>query len=196
MAGRGRNRVPEIRRRQGEPRTGPDRPDFGPRRLRRRVPAQGRSARRKQRKFRFCRRGFAAARQCRQSAALADLAATAASAGLALPAGVFISGLSGGIALSRAVLFQQRAAPTGLRFRAERADFIDRPGRPARGRRHRTAARRHAGLKPAARARISTSLRQPIRRAAHRRLTRSRPSRCRGSDPRKATRSPRSGRSR
>ena len=80
MAGRGRNRLPEIRRGQGEPGTGPDRPDLGPRRLRRRVSAQGRSTRRRQRKFRLCRRKLAAARQYRQPAALADLAAAATTA--------------------------------------------------------------------------------------------------------------------
>src|ERR1700688_440115 len=114
MAGRGRNRVPEIRRRQGEPGAGPDRPDFGPGRLRRRVPAQGRSTRRKQRKFRFCRRKFAAAQRYRQPAALAGLAAASAAAGIAL---------SGNIALCIIAHFEWRAAAAGLWVRAERADL-------------------------------------------------------------------------
>ncbi len=80
MAGRGRNRMPEIRRGQGECRSGPDRSDFRSRGLRRRVSAQGRSARREQQQLRFCRRRSAAARQCRQPAALADLATAAAAA--------------------------------------------------------------------------------------------------------------------
>ncbi len=70
----GRNRVPEIRCRQGERRTGPDRSDFRPRNVRRRIPAEGRSSGRKQRHVWFCRYRFAAARHHRQSAALADLA--------------------------------------------------------------------------------------------------------------------------
>ena len=50
--------MPEIRRGQGKPGTGPDRPDFRSRRLRRGISAQGRSARRRQRQLRFCRRSL------------------------------------------------------------------------------------------------------------------------------------------
>ena len=55
-------------------RTGPDRPDFRSRRVRRGISAEGRGARRKHRQLRICRRKPAAARQYRQSAALADYA--------------------------------------------------------------------------------------------------------------------------
>src|ERR1700688_443983 len=56
VAGRGRDRLSEVRRRQGKPRTGPDQPDFGSRRLRRGVSAQGRRPRRKRGIVRICRR--------------------------------------------------------------------------------------------------------------------------------------------
>ena len=55
-------------------------PDFRSRRLRRGISAQGRSARRKHRQLRFCRRKSAAAREYRQSAALAGYAPPAAAA--------------------------------------------------------------------------------------------------------------------
>ena len=58
MAGRGRSRLPEIRRGQGERRTGPDRPDLRSRRLRRGISAEGRGARRKHRQLWLCRRNL------------------------------------------------------------------------------------------------------------------------------------------
>ena len=72
MACRGRSRLPEVRRGQGERGTGPDRPDFRSRRVRCGISAEGGGARRKHRQLRFCRRKPAAARKYRQSAALAD----------------------------------------------------------------------------------------------------------------------------
>ncbi len=47
MACRGRSRLPEVRRGQGERGTGPDRPDLRSRRVRRGIPAESGGARRK-----------------------------------------------------------------------------------------------------------------------------------------------------
>ena len=129
--------MPEIRRGQGEPGTGPDRSDFGSRHLRRRVSAQGRSARRKQRQFRLCRRRSAAARRI----------SAISRAGRSRSRRRRGRRLSGNIAYPSSPL-EQRAAAAGLWRGAGRPDLAGRAGRCARGRRHRTAARGHAGLKP------------------------------------------------
>src|SRR6185295_5313493 len=74
VAYRGRSRLPEVRRGQGERGTGPDRPDFRSRRVRCGISAEGGGARRKHLQLRICRRKPSAARKYRQSAALADYA--------------------------------------------------------------------------------------------------------------------------
>ena len=104
----------------------------------------------------LCRRKLAAARQYRQPAALADLAAAAASR---YPA-----------ASPYPQPYPDNArAAAGLRRRAERSDLAGRAGRRARGRRDRPAARGRAGREPAGattgRFRGPTWPRRPIRRA-------------------------------
>ena len=72
VACRGRSRLPEVRRGQGERGTGPDRPDLRSRRVRCGISAEGGGARRQHHQLRLCRRKSSAARNDRQSAALAD----------------------------------------------------------------------------------------------------------------------------
>ena len=185
MAGRGRNRMPEVRRGQGERRPGPDQPDFRSRHLRRGVSAQGRSARRKQRQFRLCRRRSAAARH-----------ASATSR----------AGRSRSRRLRRTPPpYPDNAhAPARLRRAIQRSDFAD--ARPA-SRRTKTKSNLPPDGTPGRRrssGRIRSSLsarrRYPpqrrIRSAAVPRLSDAGRRACRGSGLRRAIRSPPSGRSR
>ena len=142
VAGRGRDRMPEIRRGQGERRPGPDQPDFGPRRLRRRLSAQGRGARRKQRQLRFCRRdlrppGASAISRAGRSRSRRRRPQTSTLSGHAMRQPGYGAPSNGPISLTA-------------------------PGVAPRRRRNRSAARGHAG-QPAIRGRIR--MRRPIRRA-------------------------------
>src|ERR1700761_6561580 len=125
MEGRGRGRVPEIGRGQGERRDGPDRTDLRSRRLRRGLSAEGFSTWRAKLDLRLRRRRSAPAGQYRQPAALADLAA--ATARLSAAATLSSADLSAALDLSG-----KRGRPASLWRGLERADLATAARRRAR----------------------------------------------------------------
>ena len=165
-------------------RTGPDRPDFRSRRLRRGISAQGRSARRKHRSFGFADEILRPPGEYRQPAALADSRAPAP----APPA--TIRQLPGNYSGDYR---ESGAAPAELCGAVERADFADRAGRSPR--RRMTSICRRKARRERDRVARGYPARRPIRRATA--IPRRRavyaapysqspaPRRCRGSVPRR-----------
>src|SRR3954452_21363317 len=125
--------MPQVGGGEGECRPGADQSDIWARRLRRRIPAEGGGARRRQRQLRFRRRIAAAGEHRRRPAALADLATELCAAGVVLSC----------ILLSRIALSGFRPAAAVL-WRLERAGLADRAGHSSGRGRDRTAAERGA----------------------------------------------------